>query len=238
MFRSGHLKRFTFLLAAFLFAAIALFPLRLAADLFGFDRAGLRARAATGSLWTGVLHEAHFGPAVLGDVEARLNLLPLLIGRARLGLKSTGPQGAFEAALVRTNGGLAIEDSNGRFALSGLPATLPLSFFETRNLDISFSRGRCAEASGRVTAGLAAQAALIGLPTSLSGTAACRNGRLVLPLVSASGMERLEITLSAGGAYRLLLLVRPADPAWGGRLQAAGFRVTPSGYALRIDGRM
>ena len=77
------LRRTAFFVAAFAFAAVALIPLRVATSWIGGP---LAAREATGSIWLGMLKEAQFGPVPLGDVQARLNVLPLLLGRARLSL--------------------------------------------------------------------------------------------------------------------------------------------------------
>ena len=49
-------------------------------------RAGPRRARGDGQLWLGALKEAQFGAVPLGDVSARLNILPLLLGRARLSL--------------------------------------------------------------------------------------------------------------------------------------------------------
>src|SRR3954462_343394 len=91
------LQRTIFFLAAFAFAVIALIPLRVAIGWYGAE--GLAAREATGSIWLGMLKEAQLGPVALGDVRARLNILPLLLGRARLSLSQGGPDGHFDGAV-------------------------------------------------------------------------------------------------------------------------------------------
>jgi len=91
-------------LAAFAFAMVALIPLRTGA---GWVGSGLAAREASGSIWLGMLKEARFGPVPLGDLKARLNILPLFLGRARLSLSREGEgQGPFEGALTVYQGPL------------------------------------------------------------------------------------------------------------------------------------
>src|SRR5687767_13431355 len=112
--------RTTFLVAFFLFALLALLPLRLALGALGFADHGLTARAATGSVWRGALQEAQVGPVALGDVRARLNLLPLLLGRARLSLAGGDDAAAFEGAATVSRHSFGFEDVSGRFRIAGL----------------------------------------------------------------------------------------------------------------------
>lgn len=220
-----------FLAAAFLFSLLALLPLRLAIDRLGLGEAGLSARAATGSLWSGALHEAQIGPVPLGDLSARLHFLPLFLGRARLSLHSADASG-FEGALIVTRHSFGFDDVSARLRVGALLAPLAVPSLEFDDLGVLFRSGRCVHAEGRVRAMLSGGAGAIGL----LGQARCAEDALLLPLASASGNERLNIRLSADGRYQVEALVRPADPALAARLAAAGFRPVGSGFGLRVDG--
>ena len=59
---------------------------------------------------------------------------------------------------------------------------------------------------------------------------------MLLPLVSQSGMEALNVRLYEDGRYRLELAVRPSDDSMRDRLLASGFALTNSGYVLSVSG--
>jgi general secretion pathway protein N len=220
-----------FLILAFLFALIALLPLRLAIDRLGFDEQGLAARDVTGSLWSGVLREAQFGPVPLGDLSARLHVLPLFLGRARLSL-SSADGGSFEGALVATRHGFGVDEVSARLRIGSLLAPLGVTSLELDGVGALFRSGRCVHAEGRVRSALAGAAGAV----AMTGQARCDGGALRLPLTSPSGAERLDIRLLGDGRYQVEALVRPADPASAAALLAAGFRPLGRGYGLRVDG--
>jgi general secretion pathway protein N len=229
------LRRTAFLILFFLFALLALLPLRLAIDLFGFAERGLVARAATGSVWFGALQEAQLGPAALGDVEARLHVLPLLLGRARLTLASADP-GGVEGAVTATRHGFGVDDVTGRFRLGPLVTALPLSSLDLDDFGAGFASGRCTRAEGGVRAAVAVDAGT-GFAPVLAGRARCAGDALLMPLVSQAGTEQLDVRLFGDGRYRLDLVVRPGDPTVRARLAAAGFRPVGNALGLRVDGR-
>ena len=228
------LRRFgwaLFLGSAFLFALVALLPLRLAIDRFGFAAHGLAARAVTGSLWRGALQEAQIGPVPLGDLSARLHFLPLFLGRARLSLRSSDGS-TFEGALVATRHSFGFDDVSARLRVGALLAPLAVPSLEFDRLGASFRSGHCVHAQGRARSTLAGAVGAV----ALTGQARCEGGALRLPLASASGAERLDLRLFGDGRYRVEALVRPTDPALAAGLVAAGFRPVGSGYGLRVDG--
>jgi general secretion pathway protein N len=227
--------RTLFLAAAVLFAMAALLPLRLALDWLGFAEQGLAARAASGSVWRGALQEAQIGPVSLGDVHARLNVLPLFLGRARLTV-AAAEAGGLEGAVSVSRHSFGFEDVSGRIRAGTLFAPLPLASLEFDDLTAGFSSGRCIRAAGGVRAIVSGQVGGIGLAPELVGRARCAGDSLLLPLAGRSGMERLDIRLFSDGRYRLDLLVREADPSVAAGLVAAGFRPAAQGHALRIDG--
>ena len=74
-------------LAMFALAMLAFLPMRLALGFAGLDAQGFSAREVRGSLWSGRLVEARFGDIALGDLDAGVSPLALLIGRARIALQ-------------------------------------------------------------------------------------------------------------------------------------------------------
>lgn len=229
------LARSLLLLAFFLFALVALLPMRLALSGLGFAGHGLSARAATGSVWLGALQEARVGPVALGDVRARLNLLPLLLGRARLALAGADDSSPFEGAAIVSRHGFGFEDVTGRFRIGAAAGPLALSSLDLSDVSVGFAGGRCIRAEGRVRA--AAAGDLAGLAAGLAGNARCAGDALLIPLAGESGAARLDIRLFADGRYRLDLLVRADDAAARARLAAAGFRAGARGHAMQVGGR-
>jgi general secretion pathway protein N len=227
--------RTLFVAGAISFALIALLPLRLAIDRLGFADQGLSARAATGSVWRGALQEARIGPVALGDVSARLNLMPLFLGRARLSV-AAAEEGGLEGAVSLSRHGFGFEDVSGRIRPGTLFAPLPLASLELDELSAGFSSGRCIRAAGGVRATVGGQIGGVGLSPELSGRARCAGDALLLPLAGRSGAERIEVRLFADGRYQADLFVRSTDPTLGAGLAAAGFRPSAQGYALRIVG--
>ena len=226
--------RRAFFIAAFAFSLVALFPLRLALDWFGLDDRGLAAREASGSIWLGALREAQIGPVPIGDVGARLNSLPVFLGRARVSLVRGGDTGAFAGAAVASRHSFGFEDVTGQLRPGAMLA--PIASLDLDDLSAGFSAGQCRRAEGQVRATIAGDLGGIVLPAGLTGTARCDAGALLLPLISQSGMERLDLRLFAEGRYSAELLVRPTDPAVQQRLGATGFVPARGGFARMVEG--
>jgi general secretion pathway protein N len=231
------LRRAVFFLAALAFALVALLPLRVAIGWFDLGGRGLAAREADGSLWLGALKEAQFGPVMLGDVHARLNILPLFLGRARLSLsRDEASGGRFDGAVSVSRHSFAIEDLTGQLRTGALFAPLPVTTLDLTDVSAYFDNGSCESAEGEVRAGLSGDVGGIMLPSGLRGNVRCAEGALLLPLVGQSGMEQMNIRFEADGRWRIDLIVRAADPVAIERLTAAGFAVGPGGHVRRIDG--
>jgi general secretion pathway protein N len=215
------LGRSILFVAALAFALVALLPLSVAIGWFGLAGRGLAAREANGSLWAGALKEAQFGPVALGDVEARLNLLPLLLGRARLSLRRDGADGRFEGAVTMTRHGFGLDDLDGQLRPAALLAPLPLATLDFTRVSVHFANGRCDHAEGEVRAGLSGDVGGMLLTLALRGAARCEQGALLLPLASQSGLERLDLRFAGDGSWRAELSARGAGRA---------------GFVRRIDG--
>lgn len=230
------LGRSLFFGCAFLFALVALLPLRLALDWFGVDERGFAAREAKGSIWLGSVSEAQFGTVALGDLQAQLRSLPLFAGRARVDLERRDEADRFEGGATISRHGFGIDDMTARLALGSAFAPLPIASLDLADVSARFADGQCASAEGVVRAEIAGDIAGIALPGGLSGNARCEGGALLLPLVSQTGMEALNLRLYEDGRYRVELVARPSDDSMRDRLIAAGFGLTSGGYALTAEG--
>jgi general secretion pathway protein N len=231
------LKRAVFFLAALVVALLALLPLRLAVGWFDMGGRGLAARQAEGSLWAGTLREAQLGGVALGDVDARLNVLPLFLGRARLSLhRDEAAGGLFDGAVTVTRHSFGLDDLNGQLRTGAMFGPLPIATLDLVDVSVHFEGDSCESAEGQVRAGLSGEVAGLALPSGLSGTLRCQGGAALIPLTGQSGMEQVNLSVEASGRWRAEVLVRPTDPATIQRLTAAGFTAGAGGYVRRIDG--
>ncbi len=231
------LGRTLFFVVAFLFAMVALLPLRLALDWFGLDDRGFAAREAKGSVWLGSLSEAQFGTVSLGDLQAQLRSLPLFIGRARVDLERVDEGRTFQGSATVSRHGFGIDDMSGALDVGGALAPLPVGALDLADVTAHFADGLCASAEGLVKANVPGDIAGVALPGGLSGNARCDRGALLLPLASQSGMEALNIRLFDDGRYEMELAVKPVDDAMRDRLIQSAFALGTNGYALRVSGR-
>ena len=230
-------RRTVFFLAALALALLVLLPLRVAAGWFDMGGRGLAAREAEGSLWFGRLREAQFGPVMLGDVDARLNVLPLFIGRARLSLhRDPDSGGPLDGAISVTRHSFGLEDLTGQLRVGTLFGPIPIATLDLDDVSVHFEGEQCESAEGQVRAGLSGSVAGLSLPSGLSGAVRCQGGAALLPLTGQSGMEQVNLSIEASGRWRAELVVRPTDPATIQRLTAAGFVPGAGGYVRRIDG--
>ena len=193
----------------FVFALLLFLPLRLA---LGAIDSGLVAREASGSVWSGSLKEARIGPAVLGDLDARLAFLPLLNGEARIEVArpSAAPDrltGAFGVSRNRRSA----ESVLGAVPVAGLFGSLPIGTLDFTDVTVRFRDGQCERAEGLVTATISGDVAGLALPASLSGAARCDRGALLLPLRGGAG--GVEARLFGDGRWTAQVRVPGAGPA-------------------------
>ena len=231
--------RSLFFAGALAIALVALLPLRLVAGWLALPAAGISAREASGSVWLGTLAEARFGGAPLGDLSARLDPLPLLLGQARIALGRAADEGDPLSGAVTV--------SRHRFGVSGVTAhvplgqrlmPLPVAAIDLTGVSVSFRDGLCDRAEGLVKAVIAGAPAGLMLSGGLSGAARCDGGALMLPLVGQSGLESLTLHVAAGGGYRADLKIRPTTAAARDALTASGFTPGPGGYGLTVTGAL
>jgi general secretion pathway protein N len=226
------LGRWLFLLVVFLLAAAINVPMRVALDQLGFDERGFGAREVSGSIWSAQLTEARLRGLALGDVEAGLSLLPLLVGEARVALVAPGWRGT----LLQSADAAGIAGLSGRLGPESLPATLPVGSVEFEAVDARFAGGVCTEATG--TLRLEAKPTIPAMATlgQLSGPLRCDGDALLAAMVSGSGRERVDLRLFGDGRYRLTLVVRADDEATTAALTSAGFVATTDGLTMSSEG--
>lgn len=229
------------LFGAMLFLAlVALLPMRLALGVAGLGEAGLTARAATGTLWSGRLKEARAAGLDLGDLEAGVSPLQLLLGRAHVHLFAPGDAAArsLRGAVIASRHAAGVEHLSATLPAPGVFQPLPVTALMLDDVSVSFRDGSCDRADGRVQASLAGSVAGVPLTGVMSGAARCDGGDLLLPLATVAGTEHADIRLHADGRYRLAMSMAAPDPATAGNLLAIGFIPSPGGYRLSIDGRL
>ena len=227
----GRIALFAGALLVFL---LAFMPLSLALSITGASGQQLSARAATGTVWSGQLAEASVGPIAVGDVSVALKPLSLLAGQTSIFMQSPVGRGT----VTSLAGGYAIDDATAKLSTGRIFAPVPLDVIDLTDVSVAFIAGKCEKAQGRVRATFAGDVGGISLAQGLSGAIRCESGALVLPLVSQSALERLNLYLQGDGRYRAELFVRSTDPAMATKLAAAGFAPTQDGFVLRLAGKL
>ena len=232
----------TYFLILLAVVSVALFflPLRLAVGMAGLEDTRFSAKAISGTIWKGRIEGTQVGPFALGDVDAGLRFLPLLIGKILMDLER--PPTAGDAGLVAVVGkagkSLLVQDVTTVLAAGRQLAPLPASEIDLHGVSIRFTGGRCQSASGQVRVSLDANIPGLDLKQGLLGNAICQDGALVLPLQSGSGMEQLTLKLEGNGFYTARLFLSGNDRAWTLLLPTLGFRNVPDGYAIKVAGQL
>ncbi|MFM9829052.1 MAG: type II secretion system protein N [Sphingomonas sp.] len=222
----------------FALALIVLLPMRLALEWVGLDARGLAAREVSGSVWTGRLSDARFGDLALGDVRAGVSPFQLLAGRARVNLagRTPGTDKALVGALGVSRRSFGLDDVTAAVLARHAFAPLPVSQLELDDVSVRFEGTNCVRASGRVRAMMSGGIGAVLLPAVMSGTARCERNKLLLPLVSQSATEAVNLRIDGDGAYRAELVVQPSDATSSEQLALVGFVQGPAGYRLSVDG--
>src|SRR3546814_8675667 len=118
---------------------------------------------------------------------------------------------------------MGIDDVTGAVPLGRTFAPLPLSSLVMEDVSAWFSGDRCGHAEGRVRARMAGQFPGLNLSQGLSGVASCDGEALLLPLVSQSGLEKLDLRIWRSGRYQAEMRVETDDATLGEALTKAGF---------------
>ncbi len=204
------------LLAGLALGLVALLPAR-----FALPAPPLAASAVRGSLWQAELADAQAGGLALGNISLGVQPLALLQGRLQWQMA-----GSVSGSLWRSVTAQGADGLTGRITGAALPG-LPIRSLDLAGLALALDgTGSCQSAAGQVTASLgtaiAGQATLMGSPR-------CEGAALLLPLASADGRLRLDLTVQPG-RWQARTSISGASPAEMLALTAAGFR--PDGAAL------
>ena len=225
------------LLGILAIALFGLFPLRVALGMSDLERIGFTARQVAGTIWYGRIGSLHLRSQPLGTFEVQLDPFALLVGRISMQFeRMDDPQGVLEGQLVA---GLArgVKDANGRLGTGEMFASLPVEALELHDVTVLFRNGQCIEAAGRVTPVMSA--ALPGVQLAgLSGNVQCDGPRARVRMLSSSGSERVEFYVNSSGRYRAWLSVRTTAPGGSAALALLGFRPSPEGMMLTVNGTL
>lgn len=241
--RDGRLPQRALVALALLFVLflIALIPLRLALGWAGAGRAGLTAQAVQGTIWAGRIGELKAGPLPLGTVDAGLEPLPLLVGRAEVWLERPGGSNEepFRAVASGSGGNLSLRRVSGFVPVSGVAGALPVEAVGFGDFAMTMDDGKCASATGNVTLRLAPVSALLPNAVALTGPASCRDGALFVPMKGPSGMENLLLKVKGSGKWTADLVLTGLPVEVSGPLLDMGFSARGGGgIGLRASGSL
>jgi len=201
---------------------------------------GFSASGADGTIWSGRVHEVRLGKLSIGTVNARIRPLGLLAGRIgyRFDQPVIGGSPGLHGSISKSYGGISLEGLSGAVPVANIIPGFASAQIEFDNVSVAYSNGKCQTASGSVRARPDGQIfAVLGLDAGLLGRVSCEAGDMLLPQTSGSGMERLELRVSADGRYRASLqLQQPAAEA-APLLSMAGFASIAGGFRKTGKGR-
>lgn len=227
------------LVGLFILGLLIFFPLRIALGLAGFERMGVTARDVRGTIWSGRMDQLMLGKVPVGPVRVALSPIHLLAGRARFDMeRKAGLADDISGAMTAGFGRFGIDDVTGLVPLGRTLAPLPIGGVVMEDVSVHFASGRCGHAEGRVRAQVTAQIAGLNLTQGLSGAATCDGDALLLPLVSQSGMEKINLRLWASGRYTTEMRVETADAMLALALGAVGFASVGNTQVLKIEGTL
>lgn len=214
--------------------AIIFMPLR-----FVMPGDAVTARKVEGIIWDGAIRDLQVGQLAIGDVNARLHFLPLLLGRAQMSFARGDAPFApgVSGTVTRRLGGYSIEGLTASFSVATLFAPLPAETLQFTDFSARFTSGRCTAAAGSVRLTAPAGVAGLDLPNGLLGKPRCDKGDLFIPLLSQSAMERVDIRIGKNGTYSAMVLVEGDRADQAAMLALAGFRPVAGGYRLVRKGR-
>jgi general secretion pathway protein N len=215
-------------------AAMVFMPLR---TIIGGD--GISARKVDGIIWDGSVRDLRVGRVSVGDVNARLHFWPLWLGRAQISFFrgdaafATGITGA----ITRSFGGVSIDNVKATLPVASLFAPIPAENIEVQDFSARVTAGRCAEAVGTVRLTMANTLPGLDLTNGLLAKPRCDRGQLLIPLLSQSAMERIDIRVADDGAYTATIFLEGDRTEHATALSLAGFRPVAGGYRMVRKGR-
>ncbi|MGL6043446.1 MAG: type II secretion system protein N [Sandaracinobacteroides sp.] len=194
---------------------------------------GLEATSVSGTIWDGRIRGARYQGLPVGDVDAALQVRPLLRGEAEIAFQRLGEPLSGNATLSR--GLRRVTDVTGTITfpapLGGSAVVLALDrvALETN------AQGSCRAVSGTVTATLGGLP-VIGSVPPLEGQLRCDGDAFHAPLALADRSVGLDARLWPTGSWQADLAIRNRNPLVLGLLELAGFGRTAEGVALRMAG--
>ena len=216
-------------------ALIIVMPLR---TIVGGD--GVVARKVDGIIWDGSIRDLRVGRLVLGDVNARLHLLPLLLARAQVSLSRGDAPFApgLTGSVTRRIGGFSIDNLKVTLPVASLFAPLPVDSIELQDFSARFIAGRCADAGGNARLTVASGISGLDLSNGLLGKPRCDRGQLLIPLLSQSAMEHVDLRISADGVYTASIYLEGARAEQAAAIALVGFRPVAGGFRMVRKGRL
>jgi general secretion pathway protein N len=220
--------------ALILVAALIFMPLRI---IVGGD--GISARRVDGIIWDGSVRDLRVGQMAIGDVNARLHFWPLLLARATLSLSRGDAAFApgISGSVTRRIGGFEVTGLKATLPVQALFAPLPADNIELQDFSVRFIAGRCAEAGGNVRLTLTGTLPGVDLANGLLAKPRCEGGKLLIPLLSQSAMEKVTIRIAGDGSYDAAIFLEGDRAEQSALLVLAGFRAAPGGYRMTRKGR-
>jgi general secretion pathway protein N len=221
-----------------LVAVVVLFPLRLALSLSDMQSMGFTARQVEGTIWSGRIGELHMRSQSLGAMDVALDPFALLLGNLSMGFKRLdNPEGPLEGRLV-TGLTRGLVEASGRIAVADMFAPLPVAALELDKVTVRFRSGQCDKASGQVRPIIAAPIPGVTFDAGLTGVVECDGQRARVRMATPSGAQQLEFYIRDSGQYRGWMSIRNSRPDVAGTLSIFGFRPSPQGMTLTVDGRL
>lgn len=232
------MTRRSYIIAAALMLIIAFgifMPLRVVVD---GDR--ISARKVDGIIWDGSMRDLRLGKVPVGDVNARLKFLPLLLGRAEIALSRGDAPFApgISGSVTKRFNGASIDQFNATLAIGALVDPLPVEDIVLQGFSARFTGDRCVEASGAVRMTLTKAVPGLDLTNGLLAKPRCDRGQLLIPLLSQSATEHVDIRLSADGTFSVTILLEGDNAENADALMLAGFRKGARGYMMTQRGRL
>lgn len=234
-------KRFWYMAAAlFAIAALAFMPLRWVVGAAVPEKSRLSASGADGTIWSGRLYDVQLGKIGIGTLDAGFQPLGLFLGRAGFWFEQPSTAGlpGFRGSVSKGSGGVAADGMNGAVPVAEILPGFPSAQIEFDNVSVAYSAGTCRLASGSVR--LKPEGPLfaaLGVDAGLMGRVRCEAGDLLLPLASASAMERVELRISADGRYRATVQLQQPSAEIAPLLTLAGFAPIAGGFRKSGKGR-
>lgn len=214
---------------------IPFIPLSTAIQAAHLEKFGFEASDIQGNLMSGQIFDAHFGKVALGDISSSLSFADLSKGRIKLQIEGTDEVTKLKGAFSYGLGGLALENFNmGVPAMLGAPPLGGLTV-NISDLNVRFPGGVCTDGTGIARAWIAGAAPGLGIPNTISGPVVCRDGYMVLDLMSDSGREREIITVLDYDKYRVRMIVQQSLPQITQALQAKGFTPSAEGWVFETE---